>query len=76
MTNNEAPKVIISGTQSLEAALKETGTYVVLGDGREFYFLPYWFEKIEHHSYIMHDLDKLPEDLKECIQEEREEENE
>jgi hypothetical protein len=64
-------KVMTFGTQELGSALGEMGTMVALGNGRTFYFLPYWFEKVEGHL-VIHKLDNAPPELAEYIQKERE----
>jgi hypothetical protein len=43
------------------------------GEGNNFYFLPFWFEKVGEGLYIPHSLDKLPTELTNRIKEVRNE---
>lgn len=50
-----------------------SAVYDVDGKGNNFYFLPFWFEKIADGLYIPHSLDKLPTELTNRIKEVRNE---
>jgi hypothetical protein len=50
-----------------------SAVYDVDGKGNNFYFLPFWFEKIADELYIPHSLDKLPTELTNRIKEVRNE---
>lgn len=59
-----------SETQEL---LKQHASIVNSSENKLYYFLPYWFEKIDGDSFIMHHLDNdLPIDLASYIESRRE----
>lgn len=53
--------------------LRDSGSIVYTGRDKEFYFLPFWFEKCSPMSmnFIMHRLGELPEELVTAISDRR-----
>lgn len=66
---------INKSTTKFKAVLDGHGSRVILPDGREFYYLPFWFEKKGTFKFEPHHLDRLPKDLVDYIQSLREDSN-
>lgn len=50
------------------ATFIENNATKIIANGKEYYFLPYWFEKKEFDGFFMHSLGELPEELKKEIE--------
>ena len=54
-----------------EELLNNLATIVSIEDCNEYFYLPFWFEKVSEGNYIVHTFDNIPIRLKEWIKKER-----
>lgn len=69
---NKAKEILFKIGDQVSAFIKNMGSKVVLPDGREFYYVPYWFNPNKDGLYKMYSFDELPRDVKNAIVSSRE----
>lgn len=58
---------IIKLTKEQEQFLENSGTKIVQEDQRQFYYMPFWWEKLSDGNWKVHNFDNLPPDLKQAL---------
>ena len=70
--NTDIMTTLITGIKQLNEVLEENASILDPdGNGDKYFFLPFWFEKLNSYGYKMHSLDNLPPELKEELNNQR-----
>jgi hypothetical protein len=61
---NKAKEILFKLDDKVSDFIKNMGARVTLADGREFYYVPYWFSPSRDNLYRMYSFDELPREVK------------
>lgn len=63
-------KVIIEKSDKLDTIIDSVGSKVVT-ENSEYFYIPAWFEKTPKGDFIFHHMNKLPKDLIDKVEEQK-----
>ena len=70
------PIVRVHSQRPIKAFLEENASIVTTGRGDNYFYLPFWFKIVGENGILeMHDIDNIPEELKEFVLRRRDDEN-